>query len=307
MTTIVIHGTLAMGSSWYWNSWGERGFCRVLAEAMTRVSGSHDVWRVKGKPVGEIPELNPKRKADARVEADKGVFYWTGAPDGMSRGLGAQALVQYLNVLRKLTGEPLRIVAHSHGCNVVKLASGLPELSPDVYIAKAVFLACPHFWEDDYVFEEPKGLDKFDIRKVGPKAKGRKYRYRVSPQRFGKILNLYSERDDVQKELAETWSGGSVPQTGTLLENMGRMLNTGEIIEAPHGEREDSDPEAQSLYENHKVKVSAAVDGIHAHSALHGAIAAMLAGVWLDLDTTVQALEAEHGPIPEVEAGDECA
>jgi predicted alpha/beta hydrolase family esterase len=37
-------------------------------------------------------------------------------------------LAAYLNALRSVTDEPIRIVAHSHGCNVVKLASMLPEL-----------------------------------------------------------------------------------------------------------------------------------------------------------------------------------
>jgi predicted alpha/beta hydrolase family esterase len=96
-------------------------------------------------------------------------------------------LVQYLNRLRRETDEPIRIIAHSHGCNVVKLASMSRELSADVHISKAVFLACPHFWEANYEAEEPTSvLDKFKFKRLRPH--GRKYRYRASPERFGRIF-----------------------------------------------------------------------------------------------------------------------
>jgi len=314
MTTIVIHGTLAKGSSWFWNSWGVRGFCHILAETMTRVSGAQDVWRVKGKPVSEIPELNPKRNwspwrgIEVPVVTVDGRFEWSGAPEGLARGAAAIWLARYLNVLRQLTDEPIRIVAHSHGCNVVKLSSGLPELSPEVFIAKAVFLACPHFWEPNSVFEEVQGLDKFDLKKLKPKLKGRKYRYRASPKRFGKILNLYSSRDPVQVTLAQDWSGAYAPLTGDALKEFWRMLGTADVYEVPHQvERTDSDPEAQGLYENFEVPVSAQIEGTHVHSAMHGAVAAMVAGCWLNSNTDIPALMAKYGQFPEVPAGDEGA
>ncbi len=46
----------------------------------------------------------------------------------MARGRVAVSLAAYLNALRSVTEEPVKIVPHNHGCNVVKLASMLPEL-----------------------------------------------------------------------------------------------------------------------------------------------------------------------------------
>ena len=313
MTTIVIHGTLAKGSSWYWNSWGERGFCRVLADTMEKVSGSHDVWRVNGKPVNEIPALNEPRQWSMwhgdtrRIVTSTGRFEWDGAPEGLMRGIAADSLVNYLNVLRELTDEPIRIVAHSHGCNVMKLASTRPELAPAVHIAKAVFLACPHFWEPNTVFEEPKNwMDRFDFKKLKPVLKGKKYRYRASPQRFGKILNLYSSQDKVQCDVAAIWSGAYAPQTGNFLKDLWHGLSTGDVYETDrHAEREDSDPEAKGLYENYEVPVWSESECVAVHSAMHGATVAKLAGYWLASKATVPELMAKYGALPVVPEGDD--
>ena len=56
MTTIIVHGTLAKGSSWYWNSWGPGGFCATLAEVMNDVAGGHDIWRVQPVPIERARE-----------------------------------------------------------------------------------------------------------------------------------------------------------------------------------------------------------------------------------------------------------
>lgn len=45
------------------------------------------------------------------------------------RDAGADQLVHYLNTVSTLTDEPLRIIAYSHGCNLVKSASSHRELS----------------------------------------------------------------------------------------------------------------------------------------------------------------------------------
>lgn len=117
---------------------------------MEDVAGFHDVWQVNGRDIAEFPEL-------------EGPFGWYGLPDGQARGHGAEALVKYLNAIRKLSDEPIRIVAHSHGCNVIKLASSMPNLDPDVHIEAAVFLACPHFYEIEYMQKKPRNwMDKFD-------------------------------------------------------------------------------------------------------------------------------------------------
>ena len=173
MTTIVVHGTLAYGGSWYQNSWGEHGFLAGLRGGMVEADGWHDIWHVKGKPVD--------------------VLEWNGLPEGIYRGAAASLFADYLNTVADLTDEPIRVIAHSHGCNVVKLASSLPSLSPNVTIEQAVFLACPHFFEDEYTQEGLSGLDRFDIGKVHKayKKTGHRFRYALDPDRFGRILNVY--------------------------------------------------------------------------------------------------------------------
>lgn len=288
MTTLVIHGTLAQGASWYWNSWEQGGFCHALVTGMEAVSGSHDVWRVQGESI----ETNNR-------------FEWSGLAEGLYRGDGADKLVQYLNQLRRRTDEPIRIIAHSHGCNVVKLASMSPGLSANV--SKAVFLACPHFWEVNYEAAEPASLsERFSFERLHPR--GRKYRYRASPQRFGKILNLYSERDGVQVDLAKSLSGGMVPLTGRFVDDFLKMLRTGDVYELPMADRMDSDPLAQHLYENFAVPTAKGCGETAVHTAMHGATVAKLCGVWLNSETPIESLVseliAEIGGFPEIEAGD---
>jgi hypothetical protein len=297
MTTVVIHGTLAQGAPWSWNSWHPGGFCQELAEGMQQASGSDDVWTINGKPIW---------RAVAKVNTADGRFEWSGLAEGQFRGQAAEALAQYLNAIRRKTREPIRIVAHSHGCNVVKLASSLPLLSPDVHIAKAVFLACPHFWETNYVADEPQSwLDQFDIRKQILKPKGRKYRYRLSPQRFGKVLNLYSDRDIVQIRLAQMLSGGVVPQLeGGAFANALKMFSTGDVFELPNAGRTDSDPAARAVYENFEVPISRQCTGMAAHSAMHGAVVARLCGYWLGADTPIKTLTKQLGKLPEISASD---
>ncbi len=190
MTTIVIHGTQVTNPkavTWWWKSWHPKGFLGSLSGGMEEVSTGHDVWRIKGRPVEKVAELVPKRswwsgfrgKSWGQVE---GHFLWGGAPMGIGRDAGAKMLVDYLNQIRELTDEPLRIVAHSHGCNIVKLAAGLSGLSPELHISQAVFLACPHSRDA----------------------------YKFPAQRFGRILNLYFPNDEVQAGMATYLSGGTL-------------------------------------------------------------------------------------------------
>lgn len=308
MTTLIVHGTLAKGSTWYWSSWSENGFCRAVADGMAQNHQAHDIWLANGRPVKSFEALNPKvrwtpwRGASDILQTVEGRYEWTGSPEGLARGAAAIWLVQYLNALRKVTGEPIRIIAHSHGCNVVKLASSLPELDRAVFIERAVFLACPHFWEEDYEFETPRTLEeRLDIRKqMTPRRVGRKFRYRVSPDRFGRILNLYSRRDEVQLTLAETWSGAYAPQTGGFVENLLKSFRTLDVYERPHGTRTDEDPLARGLYEDREVPVAADCSGIEAHSVLHGATVGRAVGRWLSSGDTT----ASVGKIPEAPASD---
>ncbi len=255
---------------WYQDSWENDGFLAALCGAMVKADGWHDAWRINGKPVREYPDL-------------KGVYEWNGLAEGLYRGVAAKLLVTYLNTVANLTDEPIRIIAHSHGCNVVKLASSLPSLSPNVYIDQAVFLACPHFYEDRYVQEKLPWQDRVNIRKVHKayKKKGYRFRYRVDPQRFRRILNLYCEKDKVQVDLAQSFSGGMVPLTGSFWENIKVQLLEG-AYEMPKASRCEMDKAAGHLYENRAVEVEQNCSGTKAHSVMHGSVMGALAGLWLN-------------------------
>lgn len=276
MTTILVHGTLATGASWYQNSWKGNGFLAGLCGGMKEASGWHDAWIVNGKPVGEYPDLG-------------GIYEWNGLAEGIYRGIAAQQLAAYLNIVAGLTDEPIRIIAHSHGCNVVKLAISLPELANNVFINQAVFLACPHFYEDKYVQEELSGLDKFDIRKVHKayKKKGYRFRYKIETQRFGRILNIYCNKDTVQVDFAQSLSGGQVPLTGSFWENVKKQLTEG-IHEIPMASRWDMDEEASHLYENLEVQVEPKCSGTKTHSVMHGSIIGAMTGFWLNSNLHIQ-------------------
>lgn len=286
MTTIVVHGTLAYGSSWYQSSWDEGGFLAALHAGMTEADGWHDIWAVDGEPVNAYPTLG-------------GMFEWNGLAEGIYRGVAAQELAEYLSTVAELTNESIRIIAHSHGCNVVKLASSLNTLSPNVFIEQAVFLACPHFHESEYTQEELSWQDRLDIRKVSEayKATGRRYRYRVDPQRFGRILNVYCEKDKVQVDMAQNLSGGQVPLTGNFLQNVLAQFSGG-VVETPVATRVDLDEQANYLYENLEVYVENGCSGIKAHSVMHGAHMGMLAGVWLNSHESIDSILNRYGEFP---------
>jgi hypothetical protein len=165
----------------------------------------------------------------------------------------------------------------------------------------------PHFWEVNYDDEKPKSLqDKFSIERRRPH--GRKYRYRASPQRFGKILNLYSARDEVQVDVAKSMSGGVGPMTGHLLDDFLRILRTGDLYELPEADRTDSDPLALDLYENFAVPTAKECGEIAVHTAMHGATVGKLCGLWLnssrDIESLISELISEIGKFPEIAASD---
>ena len=195
MVTIVVHGTMtvapAQHSSWWWQSWGEGGFCAALAEGMHAVNGQEDVWKIAGRLVADYDELHPKASfwtgRMGQFSQYKGYFMWVGGDSYAERDAGALHLARYLNKVREIAPqEPIRLVAHSHGCNVVKKMSTQDHLDPGIFVEHAVFLACPHFQTE--ITEPPEIY----------------FPYRLAPERFGKVLNLYSAGDTVQVGLSET-------------------------------------------------------------------------------------------------------
>lgn len=257
MATIIVHGTMttcpAHHLSWWWRSWGEGGFLNGLAEGLTAVGGSEDIWKVGGVLVEQIEELRPRWNfwtgRLGQFSQHNGYFMWVGGDSYAERDAGAMHLARYLSKIKEIApGEPLRLVAHSHGCNVVKKASAHPKLAASVHIDRAVFLACPHF--ATHLLHADEWF----------------YPYRLDPRRFGRILNLYSERDSVQTSIAE-----SLPST--LLSTNWREWTP------PKAHRLEQDPQARRIYENHPF---ATMDtGIPAHAALHGVTAGRLIGLWV--------------------------
>ena len=261
MTTIIVHGTFASTEDWYWDSWHSEGFCQNLSSAMIQATGQHDVWRVQGVPVDKIAELNPKRGVwfgrIGQISQRKGHFIWSGDYNAISRNLAANELARYVNVIGGLTGEPIRIIAHSHGCNVVKQMSASPKLNASVFIERAVFLACPHFYTDEY---RQKGA--FDL---SMEAVGKIFLYQLQPDRFGRIANMYSSRDPVVKTLADKLATPS-----------------GWKYEIPTVSFTDLDPNAHGLYENYEMKVPANIKGTAVHGWLHSPEMAYTVGLWLE-------------------------
>ncbi len=253
MATIVVHGTMttsaARNARWWWDSWDEHGFLDALSFGMEHVSGGHDVWRVAGRPVSEVPELQTKwnlwNGTRGQVSSHKGHFTWSGANMGAARDAGASQLAAYLNRVADLTDEPIRIVAHSHGCNVVKAASSHRKLSRHVRISRAVFLACPHFAAEG--------------------SRGPVFTYQLDPRRFDHILNLYSEEDSVQVGLADAITGPAGSRFADWL--------------PPTAHRIDLDRATAGKYEN--AEVPTAAHGVLAHTVMHGALVGGLAGMWL--------------------------
>lgn len=277
MTTIIVHGTLATHSEWYWNSWHKGGFCNSVEKGMEQNNGSHDVWRINGIPVSKISELETHWKLwsgyRGQISQIDGHFVWSSGDSGIDRDAGAALFARYLNKIREISDEPLRVIAHSHGCNVVKNASSHKSLSNDVFIASAVFLACPHFYSQAY-----KQKDKFSFKM---ERAGDQFTYRLDPDRFGNILNLYSEKDSVQVGFAEKIAGQPGPRT----------IDWG----AHESSRIDRDPDTTGLYTNLELEVENECSGLNAHTVMHGQVTGRIAGQWLNGEHSLKSIMHNYG------------
>lgn len=293
MTTLIVHGTTPVppphANRWWWDSWHEGGFLESLARGMRSVSErSEDVWMIDGVPVSARPEFNAQAHGDDAPMHEKlrkmmslrappfmvheGHFMWLGGDFHSQRDDGGRMLANYLNLIHKTAAsEPIRIVAHSHGCNVVKAASSHARLAKSVRIDRAVFLACPHC--------------RIQC--------GRKivYPYRIDRRRFGRVINLSSPDDTVQKRLAQQYPGPPEdPRQGIGIWTM---------------ERTELDEAAAHLYWNYEIVTED--NGIRAHSATHSSVVGELAGYWLLCDEQdrdelyLSAIEEGGLPVP---AGD---
>ena len=277
MATLIIHGTVPVKIpftvKWWWDSWHEAGFLDAMAKAMHQASGTSqdDIWKVKGVPVARVAALeaqgpsgwqaaldpaawekliDPRRYLDAEQPMiHQGCFMWSGSDMDSERQRAGRALAHYLNRIHRLApDEPIRLVAHSHGCNVVKVASSSDILDPAIFIERAAFLACPHC----------------TIERGGRTL----YPYRLDPARFGAILNAYSARDTVQEKLAQDLPG---PPEGSDM-----------VMGIFRAHRQEQDPAAKGKYID--LALVTEDKGIKAHSAMHGRQMGALLGGWLTYD-----------------------
>lgn len=276
MTTLVIHGTMTVSAAqkhrWWWDSWGGGGFLAAVRTGLQQ-SGGDDLWTVRGVPVSDIEALQPRRSwltgSYGQLSVYRGHFIWTGVDQPDLRRVAGEQLVQYLNAIHDLAPEePIRLIAHSHGCNVVKLASADRRLAPGIHFSRAVFLACPHFTSA--------------VTAVIP--------YRLDPRRFGAVANLYSERDSVQVAIAQA---------------LPAMYFGGRHEMAVDSRRTDPDPAAARVYENFAIPTED--EGTGAHSALHGGVLGLLTGYWLGGGQSFAQILAQFGrkllPVPRGDHG----
>ena len=247
MATLIVHGTMTskradQAAFWWWHP--DSGFCQALNRGLADAGDLPDVWRVGGVDVGCHTEIQARQNGPFMT--CQGRFLWTGLDQPELRRIAGKQLAHYLNLIHSLApNEPIRIVAHSHGCNVVKAASSHRTLQQGISIASAVFLACPHFKGEGLGFSG-------------------NIPYRLNPGRFGRILNLYSKQDSVQidiaKRVSSLWGGG--------------------LFEwAPTAHRCDPDARAQDIYDNRQIATEDT--GVKAHAAMHAEEIAYLAGLWI--------------------------
>lgn len=250
---------------------------RGVRKGILESAGIDDVWKVGGSHVADVQELasekwDPWKGNRGKLETHRGHFFWSGADTFIGREIGARALVAYLNRIHEIAPvEPLRLIAHSHGCNVLKLASFDRRLSTRIWFEKVAFLACPHF--------------------AARAGKGSIYHYQLSAKRFGAILNLFSSRDSVQVDIAEKLAG---PPGFRITDYY-----------PPEAYRVEQDPRARAVYEDHEIQTA---DGQgKAHTAMHGQAVGYLVGRWLGGTTSFAKLLERSGsqllPVPKGDFG----
>jgi hypothetical protein len=254
MSTIVIHGTLANQGPW-WRHARPGGFLDALAQGMREGGREPDVWLVGGHDVRECPNLSGQ--GHRLFQTDEGRFMWSGQNHHPLRIEEGKKLARYLEALALLSHKPINIVAHSHGCNLVKVATNF--VASSVSLGPVVFLAAPHC-------------------ETGPPTK-REYLYRLNDRPWcdetpyrphhPPVLNLYSQEDTVQKD----WAGAGLDTLGLppALPGLTPMIDACRV---------DTDPGTAGMYDNLEVPTRLG-KGPHVHYAMHGPTVGRIAGLWL--------------------------
>lgn len=271
MTIIIVHGTHDPDGMW-WIETTLGGFAAQIDAGLEAAGLPPQVWRIGNKHVCQFGELRPKGnwhwlrgRKDPPFYNREGRFRWSGADlHGPGRILGGRQLARYLEVVSRLgPDEEIHMIAHSHGCNIVKQAS--IELSATIRLGRIVFLACPHF-SAVHGNEPPYRLNK-DV--LG--------RYRQP------VLNLYSPEDTVQTTIAAT-----MPDLG-MAPGMPKVDLLGfEGTPLVKAHRSDQDPFVQDVYEEFALTYSGG-RGIAAHGAVHDPKIGRMLGYWIGQNTDVSA------------------
>jgi hypothetical protein len=258
MSTIIIHGTLARESPW-WLVPKRGGFLDALAMGMREGDREPDIWRIGGRSVAEVPELYPRGAmhlltgwTDPPFDQVDGHYRWPGNNAHEERLREGVRLARYLEALARVSpNETIDVVAHSHGCNVVKIATA--HIASHVRLGCAVFLAAPHC--EDLVVGKRSQLYPLNAARL---AGGNR---RASP-----VLNVYSEEDTVQTTIADHAPDfyGAPPGIAPVFD----------------AHRCDRDPRTRSAYDDLELPTRMGRES-HVHGALHGPTVGRLVGYWL--------------------------
>ncbi|MEO1204709.1 MAG: hypothetical protein AAFV45_00100 [Pseudomonadota bacterium] len=271
MTVVIVHGTHDPDGAW-WVETTPNDFAAEVDRGLVEAGSQPQVWRVGAFHVSAFDELRPEPswswfsgRTAPPFDNREGRFKWSGADlHGPGRHVGGKQLARYLEAVTELDpDETIHIIAHSHGCNVVKQATR--ELAKPVKLGRLVFLACPHFT---------------DIHGGEPT-------YRIEPSVLGPyrtpILNFYSPQDVVQTTVARL-----MPDLGMApgMPEIGFLGFEGTPLVESH--RSDPDPAAAGLYEELEVEFTGG-DGVAAHGAVHKPEVGRFLGYWFAQEADVPA------------------
>jgi hypothetical protein len=255
MCTIVVHGTHGRNESW-WLLKRPGGFLDALAQGMRQGGREPDVWMMNDRPLAEFAPPPPPPNGEPFEHLD-GAFRWCGERGHEPRVRDGVRLARYVEALSQVhPSEPINVVAHGHGCNLVKVASHY--VRPGVLLGRAVFLGAPYC----------------EIVVGG----GQPFPYRLSPQSLSRdaagaapVLNLYSQEDAVQLD----WSDCFPEQNA-----QNRQYRQAPMTQVHNAHRVDPDPYTRHAYDN--VELPTRLNpGPHVHAAMHGPTAGLIAGYWL--------------------------
>lgn len=260
MATIVIHGTLARNERW-WRPGDPSGFLAALAQGMAAGGRNpHDVWAIGGRQVSQWDALRPASswnwltgRKPPPFDQIEGHFCWSGANVHSERLDGGRALAAYLEALAQIAPqERIDIVAHSHGANLVKVATS--HIGRQVPLGALVFLAAPHCDKCQVSFSKVDYPYRLHL------ADGPAHR---------RVLNLFSAADPVQVKIA-----------GLAPDSFGAAPGLPGISPLFDAYRVEVDPQAKAAYDN--LEIAGSFGGkLAEHGALHNAAIGRLVGLWL--------------------------